>query len=80
MLYVCFGIFINATANPITYENVRGKPYKVSYDHRAISINSIRTMLISGAIHYPRFTPGMWPYIMSMTKNQGLNTIQTYVF
>jgi beta-galactosidase GanA len=37
-------------------------------------------MLISGAIHYPRSTPGMWPYIMKMDKNQGLNTIQSYVF
>ncbi|CAF0987950.1 unnamed protein product [Adineta ricciae] len=37
-------------------------------------------MLISGAIHYSRSTPGMWPYIMKMAKNQGLNTIQTYVF
>jgi hypothetical protein len=37
-------------------------------------------MLISGAIHYPRSTPGMWPYIMKMAKSQGLNTIQTYVF
>ncbi|CAF1003610.1 unnamed protein product [Adineta steineri] len=24
--------------------------------------------------------PGMWPYIMSMTKQNGLNTVQTYVF
>ncbi|CAF4731114.1 unnamed protein product, partial [Rotaria magnacalcarata] len=24
--------------------------------------------------------PGMWPYIMKMAKNQGLNTVQTYVF
>ncbi|CAF1541268.1 unnamed protein product [Adineta steineri] len=24
--------------------------------------------------------PGMWPYIMSMAKQNGLNTVQTYVF
>ena len=66
--------------NPITYEHVRGTPYKVSYDHRAITINDVRTMLISGVIHYPRSTPGMWPYLFQMAKNQGLNTIQTYVF
>jgi beta-galactosidase GanA len=36
---------------------------------------------MAGAIHYPRSTPGMWPYIMSMAKkNNGLNTVQTYVF
>ena len=37
-------------------------------------------MLISGVIHYPRSTPGMWPYLFQMAKKQGLNTIQTYVF
>ncbi|CAF1034774.1 unnamed protein product [Rotaria sordida] len=80
ILYICFHILTYATANPITFEDVRGTPYKVDYDHRAIRINGVRTMLISGAIHYPRSTPMMWPYIMKMAKNQGLNTIQTYVF
>ena len=65
---------------PITYENFRGTPYKVGYDHRSITINGVRTMLISGAIHYPRSTPQAWPYLMKMAKNQGLNTIQTYAF
>ena len=74
-------VFIFRTiAYPLTYENVRGKPYNVSYDHRAITINGVRTMLISGAMHYPRSTPGMWPYLFQMAKKQGLNTIQTYVF
>lgn len=68
------------TARLITYEDVRGTPYKVGYDHRAITINGVRTLLISGAVHYARSTPGMWPYIMRMAKNQGLNAIQTYVF
>jgi hypothetical protein len=68
------------SSSPITYEDVRGTPYKVGYDHRAITINGIRTILISGAIHYPRSTPGMWPYIMKMAKTNGLNTVQTYVF
>ena len=73
-------ILTYAVASPMTYEHVRGTPYKVGYDHRAITINGVRTMLISGAIHYPRSTPAMWPYIMKMAKDQGLNTIQTYVF
>jgi hypothetical protein len=79
-LLVLLSSLIYAIASPITYADVRGTPYKVAYDHRAITINGVRTMLISGAIHYPRSTPGMWPYIMKMAKNQGLNTIQTYVF
>jgi hypothetical protein len=79
-LSVCFVLLTYAITSPITYDDVRGTPYKVSYDHRAITINGVRTMLIGGAIHYPRSTPGMWPYIMQMAKNQGLNTVQTYVF
>ena len=74
------GLLTNIIANPVTYEHVRGSPYTVSYDHRAIKINGQRTLLISGVIHYPRSTPGMWPYLFKMAKNQGLNTIQTYVF
>jgi hypothetical protein len=71
---------VNTIASPVTYDQVRGVPYNVSYDHRAITINGNRTLLFAGAIHYPRSTPGMWPYIMSMAKKNGLNTVQTYVF
>jgi hypothetical protein len=79
---IYLGVFAlaNTIASPITYDQVRGVPYKVSYDHRAITINGNRTLLMAGAIHYPRSTPGMWPYIMSMAKQNGLNTVQTYVF
>jgi len=80
VIYVCVGIINYVATSPITYDDVRGTPYKVGYDHRAITINGVRTLLISGAIHYPRSTPGMWPYIMKMAKNQGLNAVQTYVF
>ena len=72
-LFVLLIIFKFSNESPITYEDVRGASYKVSYDHRAITINGVRTMLISGAMHYPRSTPGMWPYLMKMAKNQGLN-------
>ena len=77
---ILLGFLTNTIANPITYEHVRGTPYNVSYDHRAITINGVRTMLISGVIHYPRSTPGKWPYLFQMAKKQGLNTIQSYVF
>jgi beta-galactosidase len=80
VLYVFVCVLTYAESKTITYDDVRGTPYKVSYDHRAITINGNRTMLISGAIHYPRSTPGMWPYIMKMAKDNGLNTVQTYVF
>ena len=53
---ICLSILTCVSASLITYDQVRGTPYKVGYDHRAVTINGIRTMLISGAIHYPRST------------------------
>ncbi len=52
----------------------------VSYDHRAVTIDGKRTLLLSGAIHYPRSTPGMWRSLMEHSKEAGLNAIETYVF
>ncbi len=63
VIYIYFDIFAYAVTNSITYDDVRGTPYKVGYGHRAITINGVRTILISGAIHYPRLTPGMYSLI-----------------
>lgn len=52
----------------------------VSFDPRAITIDGQRTLLLSGAVHYPRSTPAMWPQILRRSKDAGLNTIETYVF
>ncbi len=53
---------------------------KVSYDHRAVTIDGRRVLLLSGAIHYPRSTPDMWRLLMERSKEAGLNAIETYVF
>ncbi|PPD96339.1 hypothetical protein GOBAR_DD06627 [Gossypium barbadense] len=37
-------------------------------------------LLFSGAIHYPRSTPDMWPDLIKKAKQGGINTIETYVF
>lgn len=52
----------------------------VSYDSRAVTISGTRTLILSGAIHYPRSTPEMWPKLMQYSRDMGLNTIETYVF
>ncbi|MFA5863338.1 MAG: beta-galactosidase [Phycisphaerae bacterium] len=52
----------------------------VSYDHRAVTINGKRTLLLSGAIHYPRSSREMWPRLMDLSRKAGLNAIETYVF
>ena len=56
------------------------QPRTISYDSRAISINGERTFIKSGAIHYPRSTPAMWPDMMKRSRDLGLNAIETYVF
>ena len=52
----------------------------VSYDSRAVTIDGRRTLLLSGSIHYPRSTPALWPELMRVSRESGLNTIETYVF
>ncbi|OVA08315.1 D-galactoside/L-rhamnose binding SUEL lectin domain [Macleaya cordata] len=52
----------------------------VSYDSRALKINGERRIIFSGAIHYPRSTPGMWPDLIQKAKEGGLDAIETYVF
>ncbi|GJT69107.1 beta-galactosidase [Tanacetum coccineum] len=61
-------------------EHVRKFIRVFSYDHKAISINGQRKILISGSIHYPRSTPEMWPDLIQKAKEGGLDVIQTYVF
>ncbi|HYG57286.1 MAG TPA: beta-galactosidase, partial [Symbiobacteriaceae bacterium] len=53
---------------------------QISYDSRALTINGKRTLLMSGAIHYPRSTPAMWPDLMRRSREAGLNCVETYVF
>lgn len=53
---------------------------QVSYDHRAVLINGKRELVLSGAMHYPRSTPHMWPELMRRSREAWLNTVETYVF
>ncbi|HEY3325274.1 MAG TPA: beta-galactosidase [Planctomycetota bacterium] len=53
---------------------------KVSFDGVAVTIDGQRKLVLSGAVHYPRATPEMWPKIIRASKEAGLNTIETYVF
>lgn len=70
----------DASVSASPYERVRGRPYTVTYDERAIVIDGQRTMLLSGSIHYPRASPSMWPQLLASARAAGLNTVQTYVF
>jgi len=61
------------------FDRLRGVPYSVSYDERAILVNGERVLLLSGSIHYPRFAEAEWAHQFNLTRMAGLNTVQTYV-
>lgn len=54
--------------------------YSVSYDSRSLIINGQRKLLISASIHYPRSVPAMWPGLVQLAKEGGVDVIETYVF
>jgi hypothetical protein len=58
----------------------RQKLTNISYDDHALTIDGKRQLLIVGAIHYPRSSPGMWAHLLKQAKEAGINTIDTYVF
>jgi len=62
------------------YDQLRGSPYNVSFNGRAVAINGQNVLLQSGSIHYPRSTPEMWSHLMDNARAGGLNTIQVYLF
>lgn len=52
----------------------------VTYDRRSLIINGKRKLLISASIHYPRSVPAMWPGLVQLAKEGGVDVIETYVF
>ncbi|KAK1633099.1 hypothetical protein QYE76_007414 [Lolium multiflorum] len=52
----------------------------VTYDERSLLIDGRRDLFFSGAIHYPRSPPEMWPKLLKIAKEGGLNCIETYTF
>jgi hypothetical protein len=76
MLFVHCGYLLLAMSKQVS----AGKPFNVSFDHRALIIDGSRRMLISAGIHYPRAAPEMWPDILAKAKEGGADVVQTYVF
>ena len=71
---------LSANASFPSYSSYAGKPYTVSYDARSLRLNDEPALFVSGSIHYPRSTPGMWPGLMRAAAADGLNMIEIYVF
>ena len=68
----------------LNYHDVRersgGRGYNVSYDNRSFIIDSQRTLLLSGAVHYPRVDVGDWSTVLRLMYEDGLNAVQTYLY
>ncbi|XP_022843486.1 beta-galactosidase 10 [Olea europaea var. sylvestris] len=60
--------------------NFSSAAYNVTYDSRSLIIDGQRKLLISAAIHYPRSVPSMWPGLVQLAKEGGVDAIETYVF
>jgi beta-galactosidase GanA len=43
---------------------------------RSLMLNGARSLFLSGAAHYPRATPAMWPAVAANAKKLGLNMIE----
>ena len=64
----------------LSYADVKGSAYNVTYTKRSFVIGGEPTLLLSGSIHYQRATPDMWEDILSKARANGLNHVQVYVF
>ncbi len=49
----------------------------VKYDNRSFILDSKRTFLLSGAVHYPRIMQDKWETVFN---ENGLKMVQTYIF
>ena len=70
----------NIVKGLLRYQHFAGSSYNVTYDQRSFIINNTRTIILSGSVHYPRSTPGMWDRIFEEMVKDGLNAVQMYVF
>eukprot|EP00249_Psilotum_nudum_P027019 c34249_g1_i1 orf=587-3136(-) len=52
----------------------------VTYDHRSLVFDGVHRILNSGSIHYPRSTSEMWPDLIALARDGGLDVVETYVF
>jgi hypothetical protein len=61
---------------PLHWRNSSKRADKHRCDRRSLMLNGARSLFVSGAAHYPRATPAMWPAIAANAKKLGLNMIE----
>lgn len=68
------------SAGFIRYPDLGGKPFRVSYDKRALLLDGTPALFLSGSIHPPRSTVAMWDSALDLAVASGLNMVEVYVF
>jgi hypothetical protein len=71
---------VRETAGFASYATVRGRPYAVGYDARALTVDGKRSLFVSGTLHYPRGAPEEWDGWLDEAVANGLNMIDIYLF
>jgi hypothetical protein len=65
-----------ALLSPLTYAAIGDR---VQYDSHCFTIDGKDTLIYSGAFHYYRCPPELWPARFKAIKEAGFNTVETYV-
>jgi len=79
-ILICMHSFAILNVHSLSYNDVRGTAYSVTYDDRAILINHQRVLLRSASIHYPRSPMSLWHDLLQQAESSGINLIETYIF
>jgi hypothetical protein len=71
---------IPAPSRALFYSDLSGSPYNVTFDSRSFIIDGRRTLLLGGAVHYPRIEPQRWQSVLQQMRAAGMNHVQLYTF
>lgn len=59
LFFILFPFILCGTTGYLRYNELQGKPYKVTYNKRSFLINDEPSLFISGSVHPPRFPEGI---------------------
>ena len=80
MLILFSFLFALGSARLLYYQDFKDHPYSISYDYQSFLIDGKRTLLLGGAVHYPRLSVSEWRPTFQKMREDGLNFVDTYFF
>ncbi|WP_241911148.1 beta-galactosidase [Streptomyces sp. DH-12] len=71
----------SAAANPVPFPGNDGKPHRVGWDDKSLTIDGERLTVWSGEFHYWRLpSPDQWRDVLQKLKASGFNAVSLYFF